>query len=247
MFCCLYLDSYLHLEDMIIFHKHQNSQMKQTSGRSIHFQGLNLLLVSGITQYKVGPLPVVNGERSPGCHLSPNPKMDPHKPHKPNVTTMFFLCHLWGVVTPPKFNIDPEKWWLEDYFPIGKVTFQGQTVKPREGISLKGSHLGYGLGPFLQPSSLWGHSTGFRSQWMICNFRRNRKAFGVFGCRCWGCIPYMGVSKNRGTPKSSILIGISIINHPFWGTTIFGNTHLLPMGLEIFTLHVSSSIFFSHM
>ena len=29
---------------------------------------------------------------------------------------------------------------------------------------------------------------------------------------------YMGVSKNRGTPKSSILIGFSIINHPFWGT-----------------------------
>ncbi len=21
--------------------------------------------------------------------------------------------------TPPKFNIAPEKWWLEDYFPIG--------------------------------------------------------------------------------------------------------------------------------
>ena len=29
---------------------------------------------------------------------------------------------------------------------------------------------------------------------------------------------YMGVSKNRGgPPKSSILIGFSIINHPFWG------------------------------
>ena len=26
----------------------------------------------------------------------------------------------------------------------------------------------------------------------------------------------MGVSKNNGTPKSSILIGFSIINHPFW-------------------------------
>ena len=26
---------------------------------------------------------------------------------------------------------------------------------------------------------------------------------------------YLGVSKNRGTPKSSILIGFSIINHPF--------------------------------
>ena len=31
----------------------------------------------------------------------------------------------WRVNTPPKFNIAPEKWWLEDYFPIGKVTFQG--------------------------------------------------------------------------------------------------------------------------
>ena len=33
----------------------------------------------------------------------------------------------------------------------------------------------------------------------------------------------VGVSKNSGTPKSSILIGCSIINHPFWGTLIFGN------------------------
>ena len=31
----------------------------------------------------------------------------------------------------------------------------------------------------------------------------------------------MGVSVNGGTPRSSILIGFSIINHPFWGTTIF--------------------------
>ena len=36
----------------------------------------------------------------------------------------------------------------------------------------------------------------------------------------------MGVSKNRGTPKSSILMEFSIINHPFWGTPIFGNTHM---------------------
>ena len=27
----------------------------------------------------------------------------------------------------------------------------------------------------------------------------------------------MGVSKNNGTPKSSIVIGFSIINNPFWG------------------------------
>ena len=36
----------------------------------------------------------------------------------------------------------------------------------------------------------------------------------------------LGVSENGGTPKSSNLIGISIINHPFWGTPIFGNTQL---------------------
>ena len=37
----------------------------------------------------------------------------------------------------------------------------------------------------------------------------------------------MGVSKNRGTPISSpILIGFSMINHAFWGTPIFGNTHM---------------------
>ena len=49
---------------------------------------------------------------------------------------------------------------------------------------------------------------------------------------CWvSIIPgnkkkHIDVSKNRGTPKSSILIGFSIINHPFWGTPIFGNTHI---------------------
>ena len=37
----------------------------------------------------------------------------------------------------------------------------------------------------------------------------------------------LSVSENGGTPESSILIGFSIINHPFWGTPIFGNTHLV--------------------
>ena len=30
---------------------------------------------------------------------------------------------------------------------------------------------------------------------------------------------HLDVSENSGTPKSSILIGFSIINHPFWGKT----------------------------
>ena len=40
----------------------------------------------------------------------------------------------------------------------------------------------------------------------------------------------VGVSKNRCTPKSSIFMGFSIINHPFWDTPIFGNTHVLWWG-----------------
>jgi len=40
---------------------------------------------------------------------------------------------------------------------------------------------------------------------------------------------YMAVSETGDTPKSSILIGFSIVNHPFWGITIFGNTHMVMM------------------
>ena len=69
------------------------------------------------------------------------------------------------------------------------------------------------------------------------HWERNIRSFSWTFGRLSGCSlkkdkkttkwKYMGVSKNRGTPKSSNLIGFSIINHPFWGTTIFGNTHIL--------------------
>ena len=38
----------------------------------------------------------------------------------------------------------------------------------------------------------------------------------------------MGVSINGGTPKSSIyrLDGFSLIDHPLWGSPIYGNPHL---------------------
>ncbi len=41
---------------------------------------------------------------------------------------------------------------------------------------------------------------------------------------------YMGVSKDNGTPKSSILTGFSIINPPLWDTPIFGNIHISSSG-----------------
>ena len=43
----------------------------------------------------------------------------------------------------------------------------------------------------------------------------------------------MDVSKNSGTPKLSIFIGFSIINHPFWGTLIFGNTQMIEVGRKV--------------
>ena len=41
----------------------------------------------------------------------------------------------------------------------------------------------------------------------------------------------MDVSKNSGTPQNPILMGFSIINHPFWGRPIFGNTHMVNIPL----------------
>jgi len=45
------------------------------------------------------------------------------------------------------------------------------------------------------------------------------------------------------TPKSSILIGFSSINHPFWGTTIFGNT-LMGKVAPVFLLTTSKTYLF---
>ena len=47
--------------------------------------------------------------------------------------------------------------------------------------------------------------------------------------------------KNRGIPKSSIfniLIGFSIVNHPFWGIPIFGSTHVMLPDLVFFSGYV---------
>ena len=46
--------------------------------------------------------------------------------------------------------------------------------------------------------------------------------YNVYLCVC----VYMEVSWNRGTPKSSIFMGFSLINPPFWGTPIYGNPHM---------------------
>ena len=52
---------------------------------------------------------------------------------------------------------------------------------------------------------------------------------GLFHMESYGCFRKIG-----GTSKSSILMRFSIINHPFWGTPIFGNTHISSKYLSTF-------------
>ena len=60
---------------------------------------------------------------------------------------------------------------------------------------------------------------------------------------------HLGVFKNMGTPKSSILI--SIINHPLWGTPIFGNIHLFVVsfwcseGIGFFLIYIHMCVVFA--
>ena len=56
---------------------------------------------------------------------------------------------------------------------------------------------------------------------------------------------HFGVSENSGfPPKSSILIGFSIINRPFRGTSIVGNTHLFLGTIFLFVLMFCWDVFF---
>ena len=72
----------------------------------------------------------------------------------------------------------------------------------------------------------------------------------VYGIKIFACSleksVYMGVSENGGTPKSSNLIGFSNINHPFWGITFFGNTHIYNMFI-IKIVYICTSPFSSGM
>ena len=62
----------------------------------------------------------------------------------------------------------------------------------------------------------------------LCTWLYHAASFLV-ACSCWskkGYGTHVGVSINRGTPKSSILIGCSLINHPLLGTPIEGSPHV---------------------
>ena len=88
------------------------------------------------------------------------------------------------------------------------------------------------------PGQRYTRATSPSKNFSTSQVRENQK----FG----GKDSYMGVSKNRDTPKSSILIGFSHINHLFWGTPIFGNTHMVScffqLDLLICMIHIDICI-----
>ncbi len=81
----------------------------------------------------------------------------------------------------------------------------------------------------LKKTSLWHmflQNLWLKVPWTHLFWGEYTIGIGSFGTTSFLFVSYMGVSKNGGTPKSWILIVFSLINHPFGGSPIFGNTHI---------------------
>ena len=70
-------------------------------------------------------------------------------------------------------------------------------------------HLWFAKVQYLSPSNLLSTPT-----WSWLEGNKNQCPAAFFGS-------YMAVSENSGIPKSSILIGVSIKDHPFFGVPLF--------------------------
>ena len=91
-------------------------------------------------------------------------------------------------------------------------TFVSQSRPGRCFFGIRGKHPAAGIG---FPSAV--------VSWLV-----NEVTVQIVGSLPTSYLHNMDVSKNSGgfPPKSSISTGVSIINHRFWSTPIFGNTHM---------------------
>ena len=147
---------------------------------------------------------------------------------------IIFACHCWGfpqlICRLPNFPLG----WVGEVFLLKECNsfFSGpsnKAVNPlisvisstRQGQQNRASRREGGCEPTFLGEIVW------LSIGLILGETSLKRLSGVYlnSWTAWWFI-HTGVSKNRGTPKSSILIGFSIINHPFWGIPIFGNTHI---------------------
>ena len=122
------------------------------------------------------------------------------------------------------------------------VTKQGaaQHGGPGPGITVTKQEAPNGDGPQRKEARCNVKSASTPSTPVKVSSRQISKSSGLM--KLGERVVYLGVSKNDGIPKSSILIGFAIINHPFWGTLIFGNTHFFLEWIKIFRRNLVTKI-----
>ena len=141
----------------------------------------------------------------------------PLQANKRNVSSRVWVKLLEVVVASVKTG----HWWfspphLKKYGKsspnFGLFFFQKRYKKPLP------SHGFHGMCSIFQKSAIWISPLRSPSPRRVEEFREA----GPESCCQWS----QRLKPEKGTPKSPILIGISIISHPFWGTTILGNIHI---------------------
>ena len=140
----------------------------------------------------------------------------------------FFFCTLH----PGKLTFCTQKWWFGRWVPGFQLGGFFGSSRSSSGVFASGSHHPNGGQVHLhQAHHCWlkpceAHSgrcrfAGFRFPsspgWANETRAQTVGTQGIYGYFLkWWVFP----------PNHPFLIGCFIINHPFWGTTIFGNTHI---------------------
>ena len=119
--------------------------------------------------------------------------------------------------TPRRLTFNLKWWFGRCFFPFPGV----KTLRFHVNLSLVG-----GFNPSEKYESKWESSPIFGVN--IKKYLKPPTQFWVF-------------PKTNGTPKSSILTGFSIINQPFWGAPIFGNTYIYYTQHLSLWAHIKSS------
>ena len=129
------------------------------------------------------------------------------------------------------YYIVTSRWWLSE------------TKNTKNSPSLKDATMDFCPPRVAPPRFSWSNVAQIASPWLsLVEFGQGRndrktcqKCQSNYLKKIW-MFPKIG----GFPPKSSILIGLSIVNHPFWGTPIFGNTHIVTRRM-VHHEHVESS------
>ena len=130
--------------------------------------------------------------------------------HHPTLNHIYniYVCRFPAFLVLPNHPPKRHLHWLPGFGGISKLASNRAVVFAPE-VWWKKSH---------------GRKLPFGKEVMYVAAISQRKEVMATMARCVFVGSKMGVSKNNGTPESSILIGFSVINQPFWGTPIFWKT-----------------------